>query len=1008
MSEIMRPMPFSHIMEWAISEYNQQKRIYGVREEKFYKNNTGSSMEIFGKKISSPVGPAAGPNSQLAPNIIAACLAGSRFVELKTVQEMDGEALRACVPRPCINAQDEGYNVEWSTELTVPQAFEEYVKAWIAVHVLNKEMGLSNSSDVIFNMSVGYNLEGIQGKKIDTYIEGMKDASGTEVFKSSIAWLLENKSMFKNVSEDDIKAISPNVSNSITLSTLHGCPPEEIERIAKYLMEEKKVHTFVKCNPTLLGYETARRLMDEMGYDYLNFDDHHFNNDLQYADAVQMLTRLMEYAKERSLAFGVKITNTFPVKIKRNELPGEEMYMSGRSLFPLSINVAARLSKAFDGKLPISYSGGADAFNIKDIFNTGIQPITVATTILKPGGYERTKQLAEMLEPIMSPEWKGIDVAALEKLANNVTSMEYYRKEHREVATRKVQSRLELLDCFVAPCSEGGCPIEQQIPEYLRLVSEGKYDEAFKIIAIDNANPSITGTICNHACQGKCTRIDYDESLHIRNAKRLAAEAAQEKFTAAIQPSAIKTDKKAVVIGAGPAGVSAALFLRRAGMEVTVLEKKDRPFGIVEYVIPDFRIPQDAIKRDYDMAVKYGVDFKFGVDVADVKELKSKYDYVILATGAWKEGANPVKEGQDKLIDALAFLEESKAKGCNVNLGKRVAVIGGGDVAMDCARAAKRAPGTENVTLVYRRTKAFMPAEPEEIRLALQDGVEVVELHAPLSYDGSCLCCEVMELGDWDSSGRRGIVGTGKNVTMDFDTVICAVGARVGTEIFEAAGMELNKWNQPVLKEGNLSSVEGVYVAGDCKEGPSTIVAAIADAKEIAIDILGKLGLEDGFVKSPVEIPAETLYDRKGEMLHASNEKSDGERCLSCGQLCEVCCDVCPNRANVRVAVPGMANSAQILHVDALCNECGNCGIFCPHVGAPYKNKWTVFWTEEDFTDSENFGFLKLSENSYKIRMEGEDKKPCEFTCSLDDGKLPQNLAAFIRTVEEKYPYYIA
>ena len=177
-----------------------------------------------------------------------------------------------------------------------------------------------------------------------------------------------------------------------------SCPPQEIERIATYLIEVKGLHTFIKCNPTLLGYEFARKTMDEMGYDYVAFGDFHFLDDLQYKDAVPMLQRLMALAAGKNLEFGVKITNTFPVDVKQNELPSEEMYMSGKSLYPLSISLAAKLAKEFDGKLRISYSGGADYHNIKGIVEAGIWPVTVATTLLKPGGYQRVEQMAKSVE----------------------------------------------------------------------------------------------------------------------------------------------------------------------------------------------------------------------------------------------------------------------------------------------------------------------------------------------------------------------------------------------------------------------------------------------------------------------------------------------------------------------------------------------------------------------------------------------------------------------------------
>ena len=190
------------------------------------------------------------------------------------------------MPRPCILANDEGYNQEWSTELTVPQAMDEYIKAWCALKVLSKVYGFGDPDGFVFNMSVGYDLEGIKGEKVNTYIDGMMDASRTAIFgecKEVLKELFPQETAF-------IDAISPRVSRSVTVSTLHGCPPDEIERIASYLISEKHLHTFVKCNPTILGYQTARRTLDSMGYDYIVFDEHHFNEDLQWADGVLTLS----------------------------------------------------------------------------------------------------------------------------------------------------------------------------------------------------------------------------------------------------------------------------------------------------------------------------------------------------------------------------------------------------------------------------------------------------------------------------------------------------------------------------------------------------------------------------------------------------------------------------------------------------------------------------------------------------------------------------------------------
>ncbi|MCJ7689726.1 MAG: putative selenate reductase subunit YgfK, partial [Clostridiaceae bacterium] len=375
MGDRMKPIPFKDLMEWVTCENKKYGKIFGVN--KFFKNGDDKVLEIFGEKIETPFGPAAGPATQLAQNIIASYVSGCRFFELKTVQTLDGEDLP--VPKPCINASDECYNVEWSTELRVSEACDEYVKAWFALKLLSKELELGDPNGFIFNMSVGYDFEGISSPKIDDFIIGLKDASKSDIWKQCKEYTLDNIEKFKNIDSEYVENISTKVSTSITLSTLHGCPSKEIERIAAYLISEKGMNTFVKCNPTILGYEFARKTLDSMGYDYLSFDDHHFTEDLQYADAILMFRRLEEIACDSELSFGVKLTNTLPVGIKNSELPGDEMFMSGKALYPLSIALAYKLSKEFNGKLKISYSGGADIFNIKDMFETGIWPITIAT-----------------------------------------------------------------------------------------------------------------------------------------------------------------------------------------------------------------------------------------------------------------------------------------------------------------------------------------------------------------------------------------------------------------------------------------------------------------------------------------------------------------------------------------------------------------------------------------------------------------------------------------------------
>ena len=430
MSEKMYPIPFASLMNWVVTEYAQSGDIFGVHKKY---EATGKSLPIFGERIETPFGPAAGPNSQLAQNIIAAYFAGARFFEVKTVQKMDGADLAACVPRPCILAADEGYNQEWSTELTVAQAQDEYIKAWCALKVISKVYGLGDPDGFVFNMSVGYDLEGIKGRKVNSYIDNMMDASRTAQFKECKKVLAE---LFP-AERDFIAHISPRVSRSVTVSTLHGCPPQEIERIASYLLTKKHLHTFVKCNPTILGYKTARSILDSMGYDYIVFDEHHFNEDLQWEDAVPMFERLQKLADKEGLEFGLKLSNTFPVDTTRGELPNDEMYMSGRSLFPLTIEMCNRISRAFGGKMRISFAGGAEYFNCDKLFAAGIWPITVATTILKPGGYNRLLQMVEKVEPMDYRAFAGTDSAAISDLAASARTNYHHLKPIKPLPSRK-------------------------------------------------------------------------------------------------------------------------------------------------------------------------------------------------------------------------------------------------------------------------------------------------------------------------------------------------------------------------------------------------------------------------------------------------------------------------------------------------------------------------------------------------------------------------------------------
>ena len=979
MSEKMYPIPFKSLMNWIVTEYAREGEIFGVHTPYYA---SGKTLPIFSERIETPFGPAAGPNSQLAQNIIAAYFAGARFFEVKTVQKMDGAELAACVPRPCILAADEGYNQEWSTELEIPQARDEYIKAWCALKILSKVYGLGDPNGFVFNMSVGYDLDGIKGEKVNTYIDNMMDASETKQFKECLAVLTE---LFP-AEKDFIASISPRVSRSVTVSTLHGCPPQEIERIASYLLTEKGLHTFVKCNPTILGYKTARTILDSMGYDYIVFDEHHFNEDLQWVDAVPMFERLQALADSKGLEFGLKLSNTFPVDTTRNELPGTEMYMSGRSLFPLTIEMCNRISRQFNGKMRISFAGGAEFFNCDKLFSAGIWPITVATTILKPGGYNRLHQMVEKVEALPYRAFCGTDTSAISDMSTASHSDFHHLKPIKPVASRKSEEKVPWIDCFTAPC-KGGCPIHQDIPEYMELCRKGLYGPALKLITEKNALPFITGTICAHRCQNKCSRNFYEESVQIRDTKLIVAQHGYGALMADIKLPEKVAGKKAAIIGGGPTGIAAAYFLGRAGIETTIFEREEKLGGVPRYVIPAFRISDEAIDKDIALMEHYGVEVKCGAPAPSVEDLKKLgYTHILIATGAWQAGKLDIPGNVKGVIGWMKEMK-TQVKPC---LTGHAVVVGAGNTAMDAARVAKRM-GAESSTIVYRRTKKEMPADEHELKLAIDEGVAMVELAAPVAQENGKLKLEKMKLGEPDASGRRSPVATGEFFEIPCDLVISAVGEKVDAKLMADNGIEMER-KGPAFK----TNVENVWCAGDAHRGPATVVEGIADAAAFAEAVIGKA--------HTYEIP-ETAYPskvqaivKKGILKMAKDACCEGSRCLDCSTVCENCADSCPNRANVVIKLSDGRH--QILHIDKMCNECGNCTQFCPYASEPCRDKFTLFQTKEDMDDSKNAGVLFLDENRVLVRM----AEVREYDLSAPN-ELPKEIENLILTVRSKYSY---
>ncbi len=410
------------------------------------------SRTFHGERAANVVGPAAGPHTQLAQNIALSYLAGARILELKTVQIMD----ELEIPRPCIDVANIGFNIEWSQELRIEQSTDEYAKAALVLAALER-LGIpeglpARDRDYLLDLSLGYSLDGIRSERVTGFVRTMLDAGA--VIDRLLDTLPSELSHFRDLAPD------PRLISCITLSTFHGCPAGEIESIARYLLEEIGVHVVVKLNPTLLGFDTVVRILNgQLGYTELTVEKRHFENDLQWDQALAMIDRLARIASDRALMFGVKLTNTLVVRNHKQFFPAkeQEMYLSGQPLHVLSTQLYAQLREAVSAPIAYSFSAGIDQHNFPLAAAADLCPVTTCTDLLRPGGYARLpKYLDNLAEEMRAAGAADLDQliasrggadAAARRLADAALADPRYRKERNTKTPKKIGSTLELFDC---------------------------------------------------------------------------------------------------------------------------------------------------------------------------------------------------------------------------------------------------------------------------------------------------------------------------------------------------------------------------------------------------------------------------------------------------------------------------------------------------------------------------------------------------------------------------------
>ena len=397
MAELI-PAPFPSLLRRLFAESRGEAKIFDLPARKFWRGSPDLDLSVrfHGRAASNPVGPAAGPQDQMAQNILLAWLAGSRILELKTVQIND----RLTIPRPCIDATNVGYNVEWSQELRLEESLREYVAGSMLVDMARQEGLLGRAADAardatIFDMSVGYDLEGVRSLPVRSWIESMKDARRhVDDLRRQIPHDL------RRLRDLDYATA---LSDQITLSTFHGCPAGEIEGIVRFLLTEMGVHVTVKLNPTLLGREAVDGLLhDVLGYDEIATRPEDFDKDLQWSQALEITDRLSELARSLGRRFQVKFSNTLVVRNHRAFFPASEavQYLSGAPLHVITLNLVEKYRRARPD-VPISFSAGVDNQNFPDCAALGFTPITTCTDLLRPGGYGRLPRYLERLEERM-------------------------------------------------------------------------------------------------------------------------------------------------------------------------------------------------------------------------------------------------------------------------------------------------------------------------------------------------------------------------------------------------------------------------------------------------------------------------------------------------------------------------------------------------------------------------------------------------------------------------------
>ncbi len=676
MTTLLQPMPMTRMVEHIARELEMTSTVFSVPPG--YRG-TGAEVKLPFGQLDLTLGTAPGPHGLLAQNLVCAYVAGARFLSLAPVG--------AAAPEMTVGSDGLCRRRERSGALSLRQTTAEAVKGSVLIQLLCREQGL-DSRGAVFSMALPGDKAYLERKDVQEYLDTMADASRAEVWKDSVTAAKGLAGRFNNLHRSELDDLDPHISNVARVTLPPSGALDGVE-----LLTGRGVHVFVRFDLSA-------------------------GEDPQLPALLTSLQALAKAAEAKGVFVGVEVSGSKNV--------GDGEALSGPAMAPATLRLAAKIAALCPG-LPMSYAGGADQLNVARIAAQGFLTVSVCTTLLKPGGYLRLRQMARTLAALRA-EGERVEPDSLLALADKLEGEAHYQKKDVPPRPRK-RGRVPVADCFTAPC-QGGCPFGEDIPGALRLMSDGRFRDALHVILDRNPLPHMTGAFCHQPCRERCTRVFYDEAVVTRDAEALCANAAWEDMLTRMEKPEPLVGQRVAVLGGGASGMAAAFLFARRGVPVTLFESGEKLGGALRRKGGE---AAEAIDADAQLLDVMEVDIRLGGSVpAPARLLKTGYSHVV---DAREVPAEP--DGDDQLS-----LDEGD-DGVSEDDGARIFRLGdGGDDLPGAIAMAHRVvdgllgpakpyphPAGRRGGAMGKKGKVWLPSEAGE------------ECHRCLECATVCECC---------------------------------------------------------------------------------------------------------------------------------------------------------------------------------------------------------------------------------------------------------------------------